>query len=299
MSDIGLTMYGTASGGPEVGSVPVSVIVLTKNEAANIARCLESCAWAEQRLVLDSGSADKTVAMATQAGADVVTTTWRGFGLQREFALRLPGVRHDWVFFLDADEWVSVELADEIAAAVSSQTVAAYWQYVRLVFLGRWIRHCGWYPSGRRIHLMRRSAAKFEDDPFSEHPRVDGPLGRLANDLVDQDRKGLQAWLHKHVDYAGLEAQRRLTQGGTRTRLPHESVVRHFLKDRVAPRLPARPLATFVWMYVVRTGFLDGRPGLLFCFYHAWFQATVQQLALETEPPAPQATERPIGAGHD
>ena len=105
--------------GPPPRSMPVTVVVLTRDEEANIARCLASVEWAEQTVVVDSGSTDKTVPIARSLGADVVQQPWLGFSGQREFALRLAEVRNDWIYFVDADEWVSPQLASEIAAAAA------------------------------------------------------------------------------------------------------------------------------------------------------------------------------------
>ena len=268
-----------AGGGPPKGSVPVSVVILTKNEAVNIERCLASVAWADQVVVLDSGSTDDTVVLARAAGSEVVESHWRGFGAQREFALRMELLRHDWLFFLDADEWVSSDLATEVAQAIGREDHSAYWLYFRLIFQGTWIRHCGWYPSARMVRLMRRSAACYDGAIFSEQPIVTRKVGRLHNDIVDEDLKGLGAWLHKHVDYAQLEARRRHGEGlPVITPAPHDSKFRSFLKDRVARRMPARPLVQFLYMYVLRGGFLDGRAGLSFCIYHAWFKVAVSDL---------------------
>ena len=123
-----------------------SVVVLAKNEAVNIKRCLASVAWADQVVVLDSGSTDDTVALAKAGGVEVVESHWRGFGAQREFALRMELLRHDWLFFPDADEWVSSDLAVEVAQAIRKTDHDAYWLYLRSIFQGTWIRHCGWYP---------------------------------------------------------------------------------------------------------------------------------------------------------
>lgn len=285
--------YDAATSAVPAASVPVSVTILTRNEEANIERCLASVAWARQVVVIDSGSTDRTVEIARSCGATVVETHWRGFGPQREFAMRLTELQYQWVYSVDADEWVSEDLAAEVAEIMTAPAHPAYWQYFRLVFQGRWISHCGWYPSQRIVRLMDVTRCGFGAEGFSEHPEVAGALGRIHSDIVDEDLKGLAAWLHKHVDYARLEALRR-QRSGSPDRLPHESRLRHLLKDHVAPRIPARPLATFVWMYVVRAGFLDGREGLLFCFYHAWFQATVQALAVEgtrKDPAMPASTQ--------
>jgi glycosyltransferase involved in cell wall biosynthesis len=289
MSVLGLRPY-RAGDQPPARSVPVSVVVLTRDESPNIDRCLGSLGWAEQVVVLDSGSTDDTVVRAKAAGAEVVEEPWRGYGAQRELALRLPILRHDWVYFVDADEWVSPQLAGELALLLRSPDREAYAQRFRLVFQGRWIRHCGWYGGAWIVRLMRRSAARFAADAFGERVRVDGGVGRLRNDLVDEDRKGLAAWLHKHVRYAELEAERR----GRPLPLPARwrafrsarsgdarPLARAIAKDLLFPAVPARPLALFCYMYLLRRGFLDGVAGLRFCLYHAWFQLTIDALRAE------------------
>lgn len=276
--------------GPNTGSVKITVLILAQDESLNIGRCIESAGWARQVVIIDSGSSDNTIELAKRSGAEAVNTYWRGFGPQRDFALSLEQVRHEWVFFLDADEWVSVELAEEIAEAVTSRNYAAYWQYKRLIFQGRWIRHCGWYPSARTVTLMRRGTASFGDQSFSEHAEVSGTVGRLRNDIVDEDLKGLASWLAKHVRYAELEARRRETHEQSRIIEANQSVARSFMKNWLAPRMPARPAAQFFYMYILKQGFRDGYQGLLFCFYHAWFQTTVSALQREASRRAAQRT---------
>jgi glycosyltransferase involved in cell wall biosynthesis len=292
-----------AGDSPATGSVPVSVIVLTRNEAANIDRCLASVGWAAQVVVLDSGSTDDTVERAVAAGVEVVVEPWRGYGAQREFALRLPVLRYDWVYMVDADEWVSTELAGEIAQVLANPTHSAYTQRFRLVFQGRWIRHCGWYRGFWVARLMRRTAARFDTELFGERVRVTGSTGRLRHDLVDEDRKGLAAWLHKHVRYAELEAARRGRTPPLAVRwrafrmirgTDSRPLSRAIAKDLLFPLVPARPLALFVYMYLVRLGFLDGLVGLRFCLYHAWFQLTVDALRRQPELDRP-AVREPIG----
>ncbi|MGH3345160.1 MAG: glycosyltransferase family 2 protein [Carbonactinosporaceae bacterium] len=267
------------------------MIVLTKDESANIDRCLSSLRWAEQVVVVDSGSTDDTVQRAAAQGAEVVVEPWRGYGAQRELALRLPMLRHDWAYFVDADEWVSPELAGEVARVLVAPRHQAFAQRFRLVFQGRWIRHCGWYDGSWIVRLMRRSSTSFGVEAFGERPRVDGDVGRLRNDLVDEDHKGLASWLHKHVRYAELEAARHsrrhsVTGRWRRFLSSRESdsrpLPRAIAKDWIFPLLPARPLAMFLYMYTFRRGFLDGTAGLRFCAYHAWFQLTINALRTET-----------------
>jgi glycosyltransferase involved in cell wall biosynthesis len=291
---LGLRPY-RAGDGPPPRSVPVTVVVLTRDEEANIARCLASVEWAEQTVVVDSGSTDKTVPIARSLGADVVQQPWLGFSGQREFALRLAEIRNDWIYFVDADEWVSPQLASEIAAAVLARDCTAFAHRFRVVFLGSWIRHCGWYGGSWIVRLVDRRCTKFDGSSVGERACVDGPVGRLTNDIVDEDQKGLSSWLHKHVRYAELELRERgepaslrerIRRFRSRDRTDSRPLARVVLKDLVFPAVPARPLALFFYMYVVRLGLLDGRAGLRFCFFHAWYQAAVDGLRAETRLPS-------------
>jgi glycosyltransferase involved in cell wall biosynthesis len=292
MTKLGLRQY-QASDHPALRSVPVSVVVLASNEEENIRRCLASVAWADQVIVVDSGSADNTVPIAISLGADVVEQPWLGFSAQREFALRLPDLRHDWVYFVDADEWVSPQLASEIAGQLRAPSCAGFAHRLRLVFQGTWIRHCGWYRGSWVVRLVDRRYAKFDGSPVGERVCVDGPVHRLRYDIVDEDQKGLASWLHKHVRYAQLEAQRRNMPSTTlpqriralRSRDTTETrpLVRAILKELVFPSIPAKPAALFIYMYVIRLGLLDGRAGLLFCFYHAWYETNVAAMRPEME----------------
>jgi glycosyltransferase involved in cell wall biosynthesis len=244
-----LRPYDSSLDHPRARSVPVSVIVLTKDEEANITRCLRSVAWAEQVVVLDSGSTDDTIALAEKQGATVLHQSWLGFGAQREHALRRTELRHDWVYFVDADEWVSTDLAVEVANAVARPEVAGYAHRLRLVFLGRWIRHCGWYSNSWVVRLARREVASVGDIGCGERTAVKGRVQRLDNDIVDEDRKGLATWLHKHVSYAGLEAARRAAAPPVADRLraalgPERTMPlpRSLAKELIFPFVPAKPI---------------------------------------------------------
>jgi glycosyltransferase involved in cell wall biosynthesis len=293
MTGLGVRPY-QAGDEPPPGSVPVSVVVLTLNEEPNIRRCLASVAWADQVVVVDSGSTDRTVSLAEEAGVEVVDQPWLGFSAQREFALRLPLLRHDWVYFPDADEWVSPQLATEIAVRLADPQCAGFSHRLRLVWMGAWIRHCGWYSGSWVVRLVDRRYTKY-DGTWVARACVDGRVLRLGNDIVDEDRKGLAAWLHKHVRYGQLEAERRGSRGSPPERLRalrHSGntrpLVRGILKELIFPVVPAKPVAVFFYMYVARLGFLDGMAGLRFCFYHAWCQVNVAALRAE----APGGAER-------
>lgn len=273
---------------PVAGAAPITAVVLTKNEAVNIERCVGSLRWCEQVLVVDSGSTDETVDLARAAGAEVVHQPWLGYAGQREFALRHPTVRHDWVYFVDADEWVSAALAREVAAAVSQERWVAYGQRFRLVFLGKWIQHCGWYKGSWIVRLGRRDAMSYDaSTPLGERASVVGEVGRLSHDLVDEDHKGLAAWLHKHVSYAEAESVRRTSRAGgiaarlraARTETAQRHWTRVYAKDVVYPSIPAKPAALFCYMYLLRGGWRDAHQGLVFCLLRAWHELVIQELS--------------------
>jgi glycosyltransferase involved in cell wall biosynthesis len=275
---------------PPLASVPVSAVVLTLNEEPNIRRCLASVGWADQVVIVDAGSVDGTVSAARSLGAEVVEQPWLGFSAQRECALRLPLIRHDWVYFVDADEWVSPQLATEIAVQLTHPDCAGFTHRLRLVFMGTWIRHCGWYPGSWVVRLVDRRYTKYDGSLVGERACVDGRIRRLDNDIVDQDRKGLAAWLHKHVRYAQLECERRGSTDSLRERLRKlrhgrsaRPLARSILKELVFPFIPAKPAALFLYMYVARLGFLDGIAGLRFCLYHAWFEMSVASLRVDAD----------------
>jgi glycosyltransferase involved in cell wall biosynthesis len=255
---------------------------------------------------VDSGSTDDTVELARAAGATVWHEPWRGFAGPRQWALSHPGIAHDWVYFLDADEWVSTDLAAEIADRLGPADHAAFAHRRRLVFQGRWIAHCGWYTNSWQVRLLDRRAASFDQDvTYGERPRVVGRVGRLSADLIDEDQKGLASWLHKHVRYAELEAESEPARSSARHRMAlawaailHRGtstrpLSRIVARELVFPLLPGRPLMLFVYMYLVRGGWRDGRSGLLFCLYHAWYHLTVGALARSRQGDGTPVTKQP------
>ncbi|MCA1711771.1 MAG: glycosyltransferase family 2 protein [Actinobacteria bacterium] len=276
---------------PVPGSVRVTALVLTRDEEVNIVRCLRSLRWCAQVVVVDSGSTDRTVALAEQEGAVVVHQPWLGFAGQREAALRMDIVQNDWVYFVDADEWTSAALAREVESVLTNEH-AAYRHRLRLVFLGTWIEHCGWYGGSWVVRLGRRSEMSFAGgEAVGERAQVHGTIGVLRHDIVDEDLKGLPAWLRKHVTYAEVEAARRSARyepAGARLRRwargerAGRSASRSFAKDVAFPTVPARPLMLFLYMYFLRSGWRHGRAGLMFCLLHAWHEMVVGELTRDS-----------------
>ncbi|SBW22327.1 family 2 glycosyl transferase [Candidatus Protofrankia californiensis] len=307
-----LSPYGsTDEPAPLARSVPVTAIILARDECRDIARAVRSVGWCRQIVVVDSGSTDGTPQIARAHGATVWEERWRGFAGQREWAMRNPDIQHDWVYFLDADEWVSNELAAEIAARVGRENCVAYTHRRRFVFLGRWIAHCGWYNNSWQARLLNRRFTSFAaTEQFSERASVNGAMFTLMHDLVDEDSKGLTCWLHKHITYAELEARRRdgiaaplhqlqrvLTENRDKNTRP---LTRTIARDVIFPLIPFKALTLFFYMYILQSGWRDGWQGLVFCLHRAWYEKVISLLSRpESAPggsrrnPAPDSVDVP------
>lgn len=223
----------------------LSVIVIVKNEAAVIRRCLNSISWVDEIIVLDSGSTDDTVAICRKYTPHVHQTDWPGFGPQKNRALALA--TGDWILSLDADEWVTPALRDEILRAIASPDGATAFRIPRLSsFCGRFMRHSGWWPD-YVTRLFRRGEARFSDDVVHEHVIAQGKTGTLHEPILHQTFVDLDELLAKMNNYSSLAAKE-MRQGGRRAGLAGAVL---------------RGLWAFVRTYVFRGGFLDGREGFM------------------------------------
>jgi glycosyltransferase involved in cell wall biosynthesis len=252
----------------------LSVAIVTFNEEENLARTLASVAWADQILVIDSGSTDRTVAIARSFNATVLERPWPGFAAQKNFAL--SQCTGDWLLSLDADEELSPELQQEISQTLSRRPPSfdAFYLKRRNLFLGRWIRHGGFYPDPK-LRLFRRNVAllpQFEDRPVHETIPFSGPTASLDFDILHHAYPTLSSYI-EHMDrYSSLGAQILVDKGRTSA-----NVFTFFA------RIVIFPLLGFKWNYLFRLGFLDGREGLLLHLYHAcyasWKYAKAWELA--------------------
>jgi glycosyltransferase involved in cell wall biosynthesis len=224
--------------------LPLSLVVITRDAAGELPGCLASAAFASEALVVDSGSADHTVALARAAGARVLEEPWRGFGPQKQFAV--DAARHDWVLCLDADERVTPELAASIGTLFGNggPAHAAYALARRNRFLGRWLAHGEGYPD-RVVRLFDRRRARWSDDAVHEHVVCQGSVGRVAGDLLHASAESLDAYLAKQNRYTTLQAEAMHARG----------------ERPSAARLFLAPLARFLRFYLLRLGFLDGAAG--------------------------------------
>jgi glycosyltransferase involved in cell wall biosynthesis len=235
---------------PERQVPRLSAIIIAKNEARNIAACLDTLAFCDERIVVDGNSDDGTPDIARAKGARVTTAAWHGFGVQKNFALSLAG--GDWVLSIDADERVSPALAHAIEAALGRHGVDGYEMPRRSSFLGREMRHSGWSPD-YVLRLFRRGRARFTDDLVHERVVCDGPVGRLAESLLHYPVIGLEDAVGRMDRYSTAGAEMLVASG---RRLSFGSGIAH-------------GLWSFLRAYVWRRGFLDGREGFLLAVANA------------------------------
>ena len=224
---------------------PLSVVIIAKNEEKNIRRCLESVAWASEIVIVDSGSTDRTTEIAREYGANVFDRPWNGYGAAKKEAVnRAAG---DWILSIDADEEVSPELKDEIQQILSGDLPhAGYFINRKTMFLGRWIKHCGWYPD-YILRLFRKSKGDFNDAVVHEKVVVEGDTGYLKSDLLHYSYPSLEDYFRKFSWYTTLGAEEAARRG-----------VKAGWFDIVV-----KPVLSFVSHYVLRQGFRDGLEGFM------------------------------------
>ncbi|HLP84462.1 MAG TPA: glycosyltransferase family 2 protein, partial [Phycisphaerales bacterium] len=189
----------------------VTVIIPTFNEEANLPYAIESVkGWADAVFVVDSESTDSTREIAQQHGATVVVQPWLGYARQKNWALTNLPITTEWVFILDADEAITPQLRDEILMIARGdpalQSVTGYYVNRLTYFLGKPIKHCGYFPS-YNLRLFKRGKARYEEREVHEHMIVDGPTSRMRNLMLHEDRRGLEHLIAKHNRYSTLEAR--------------------------------------------------------------------------------------------
>ena len=260
-------------------TIPVSVLIPTRNEERNIEDTLASVAFFDDVVVLDSFSADRTAELAREAGAIVISRVFDNFSAQKNWALETHQFKHKWVLLIDADERVDAALAEEIASVVKAQRHSGFFIPRKNYFKGVWLRWAGMYPD-YQLRLFRIGMARFEDRLVHEHVILNGTAGKLASPLLHSDYKGIERYIDRHNHYSTLEAIEAFkllnprgsgtTQG--RALLPSG---RRRLKMWSYQYLPMRWLAAFLYMYFFRLGFLHGRVGLKYCILRAVYELHV------------------------
>jgi len=270
----------------------VSVLVPTLNEERNLPACLASVAWADEIVVLDSHSGDATAAIAEAAGARVVRRRFDDFATHKNWALDNVEFRNDWVFILDADERATPELEAEIRRTVTDPRArSGYYIARRNIFDGTWIRHANMFPD-HQLRLFRRGHCRYEARIVHEHLVCDGPTGVLEAPVTHHDDKGLERYVARHNTYSSLEAVavtrwlRGLDGDGLASDIFGSGPERKRAIKQFAYRyLPGRPFLYFLWMYLIRLGFLDGRIGFRYCLLRFFYELQVDLKLRELRAP--------------
>ncbi|MBF0401064.1 MAG: glycosyltransferase family 2 protein [Magnetococcales bacterium] len=227
-----------------MSTLPLSVVIITCEAAALLPDCLASLDFADEIVVVDSGSRDGTVEMARAAGARVLLQPWLGYGAQKQFAVQQA--KHAWVLCLDADERVSAALRLQLLQEMVAPRFFAYDMPRCNRFMGRWLRHGEGYPD-RVLRLFHRDHACWSQDPIHERVETQAVVGHLSGDMLHESAQSLELYLAKQNRYTTLQAQQLLAAG-------KPVGLRHLLWS---------PLLRFIKFYLLRRGFMDGVPGLV------------------------------------
>ncbi len=223
----------------------LSVVIITKNEEANIGRCLRSVTFADEIIVIDSNSTDKTTSIAAQFGVQVFTRPWHGFGPAKQEGVNQASGQ--WILSIDADEEVPEELAVEIKNMINSANgCSAFYLKRKTMFLGRWILHCGWYP-GYVLRLFKKNEGKFDNAIIHEKVVTTGRVGYLKSDLLHYSHADLESYLNKFNRYTTLGAKEAQAAG----------------KRAGWSEIIIKPPISFITHYIIRQGFRDGLEGFI------------------------------------
>ncbi|MEZ5942719.1 MAG: glycosyltransferase family 2 protein [Planctomycetaceae bacterium] len=268
----------------------VAAVVIAKNEAENLSRCLPSLSWCDELLVVDDNSDDDSAAVAESCGARVVSHQFESFAKQRNWALREGGLNSDWVLMLDADEVSTPEFASAIHKAIegASDNVVAFRNCRKTMFLGQWLKYSDGFPVWI-MRVVRRGRAEFADAGHGEVPvpPVEGEVGTISEPFLHYPfSKGLSNWLQRHIVYAEREAQGEVQQLSEATLLDlfsGSSDKRRRGLRSLSRRMPARPFLRFLYQYVWKWGFLEGQAGLTFSRLMACYESMIVAKRIELE----------------
>lgn len=259
---------------------PVSIVILTLDEAINIRQCLATCCWSDDVHVLDSGSRDGTGDLAREAGAAVHVNRFESFGRQRNWAIDHIPLKHDWTFHLDADERFTPELVAEIDATLrANPSEAGFYVANQMIFMGSWIRRASGYPA-YQMRLFHKGRMRFADHGHGQREETAGKVGTLRNPYVHHNfSKGLDDWFERHNRYSTREAAQILADGGESVGLggllSGDRIVRRRTLKRIVSRAPFRAQLRWFHTVVVKGAWLDGKAGLRYASLLAVYERMI------------------------
>lgn len=254
----------------------ISTVILTRNEEKDLPDCLQSLSWCDDVHVLDSGSTDKTNELAVNAGAIVSVHPFESFGKQRNYALDNLKLKYDWILFLDADERVTPKFLEEIRRSVSEAgpSTAGFYCCWKMMLDGVWLKHCDNFPKWQ-FRLMKKGMARFTDFGHGQkEDQVQGDILYIREPYLHFGfSKGWHAWVDRHNRYSGQEAVERLNNRPPFKNMfdRHGSVRNPAIKSWMS-HVPGWPLLRFIQAYIFNLGFLEGRPGFIYCVNMAYYE---------------------------
>ncbi|MEX2217393.1 MAG: glycosyltransferase family 2 protein [Phycisphaerales bacterium] len=270
----------------------IEVVFTVKNEEINLPYALAAVMpWADKVWVVDSESTDRTREIAREFGAKVVVQTWLGYAGQKNWCLDHLPIESEWVLIVDGDEVVQPDLRDSMMAVAARPAAgvpeAAFYVNRYFVFLGKRIRHCGFYPSWN-IRFVRPAKARYEMRDVHEHMVVNGAVGFLGGHLEHNDRRGLEVYMDKHNKYSTLEAREifRASRGESSEQFEGRLFGtapqrRRWIKRHIYARVRPKWLFRFLYSYIVKLGFLDGVNGLRFCLFISAYELLIDLKLVE------------------
>jgi len=258
--------------------LPISVIILTYNEELNIEQCLKSVAgWANEIIIVDSFSKDKTLEIAKKYTNKIAERTFINQAEQFNWALDNLEIKNDWILRLDADEYLTEELKNEINEKLKNapDNINGFYIKRRIYFMSRWIKHAGVYPLWL-LRLFKRGKGKSELKEIDEHIiLLEGKAEELKNDFIHDDKKSLSDWIEKHNSYSTREVETILNLKSEIPALGGQPARKRWLKEKFYYRLPlfCRAFGYFIYRYFFCLGFLDGKEGLIYHFLRIfWYR---------------------------
>ncbi len=258
----------------------ISIVILTKNEEKDLPACLHSVEWSNDLHVLDSGSTDKTIGIAQDAGAHITFNEFQSFGQQRNFALDHLSIKNEWVLFLDADEVISEKFRVAIFDSISNaeNDVAGFYCCWKLMLENKWLKYSDNFPKWQ-FRLLRKGRARFTDFGHGQkEAAVEGRIAYIKEPYLHYGfSKGWSFWVERHNRYSSQEAVARLSH---RPRVKdifsrHGSIRNPALKSWLC-KIPGWPFLRFFHAYIISMGFLEGKPGFIYCYSMGYYEFLIR-----------------------
>jgi glycosyltransferase involved in cell wall biosynthesis len=258
----------------------ISVIILTKNEEADLPTCLESVKWSNDVHVLDSGSTDNTINIAKQFGVNIWTNTFKSYGQQRNFALDNIRIKNDWILFLDADEEATDKFRFNVLNAIENaeDNIAGFYCCPKMMLEDKWLKYSDNFPKWQ-FRIIRKGKARWKDFGHGQkEDEIKGKIGYIKEPYIHYSfSKGWNHWIEKHNRYSTLEADSRFynTPPFLNIFSKHSSMRNPALKSWLT-KFPGWPLLRFLHDYFFKLGFIEGVPGYIYCVNIAYYEFLIQ-----------------------